>query len=173
MRHRSAVLTNPAERPHRSLTPGPREPVSTAICTVTHSTVISRHLQAAFGRLCLHLAPGYQASSSGRDPCWGVALGKRLDNVAPISRPTPSLSMHHYIPAAPPHQLLPQRFRPETRALGGSSVPRAFPFACRPPSPSLFFDVLPLAAVGVGLCRFLTCTSFPQPSEERDAILIW
>lgn len=34
-------------------------------------------------------APGYQAASSGRDPCWGVALRKRLDNAAPISQPPP------------------------------------------------------------------------------------
>lgn len=95
-----------------------------------------------------------------------------------IPTPTPPLSMHHYIPAALPQHPLPQRFWPETRALGGSSVPRAFP-----PSLSVFFDVLPLAAVSVSLCHFLThkltdryttatclcpsCTSFPQQSGER------
>lgn len=137
-----------------------------------------------FGRLCLYLPQDTRLPPLAGTPA-GVWLYDR-DWTMRLQYPNPHpppLSMHHYIPAALPQHPLPQRFWPETRALGGSSVPRAFPFTRRPPSLSVFFDVLPLAAVSVSLCHFLThkltdryttatclcpsCTSFPQQSGER------
>lgn len=95
----------------------PLEPESSAICTVTHLTTISHHLEAVFGSVPLSLPPGHQTSSSSSStgtvcllPClWRMKIGQSSSNI-PTPHPPSIITLFSH-----PHNHLSQRFSLGTR----------------------------------------------------------
>lgn len=89
----------------------PLEPESSAICTMTHLTIISRHFEAVFPH---SLSLGYQTSSSTGTVCllgcmWRMKIGQSSSNIPTPHSPSIITLFNH------PHNHLSQRFSLGTR----------------------------------------------------------